>query len=620
MNLLDYINSPDDLRKLNSEELNILVCELRQYIIESVSKTGGHLASNLGVVELTVALHHSFNTPEDKIIWDVGHQSYVHKILTGRKDKMSTLRQYEGLSGFPKRCESCYDVFDTGHSSTSISAAIGIARARDYKKEQYEVVAVIGDGALTGGMAFEALNDLGRSNTKLIIILNDNEMSISPNVGGMSHYLSMIRTSNRYLSTKKDIEKLLNDMPIGGRTIKSFLKRAKDGIKKMVIPGMLFEELGLTYMGPIDGHNVDELLESFKAAKNIDGPLIMHIITKKGKGYKYAENRPGEYHGVAPFDVITGEILKKSTVPSYSEVFGRKLCDIAQNNKNVVAITAAMTDGTGLTEFANMYPDRILDAGIAEQHAVTMAAGLATNGIVPVVAIYSSFLQRAYDQIIHDVALQNLHVVFAIDRAGLVGNDGETHQGVFDEGFLCQIPNMVVMAPADYTEFENMLEYAINEYDGPIAVRYPRGSSTSVINNSNAVIEKGKGVIVKEGNDISIVCTGRMVQIALNVSVILKEHNIDAEIINLRFAKPLDDKLINASVNKTKKAVIIDEGSTFGIASYIKSIMPNDVDILLKTLPDDFIQHGSVDELFKSNKLDAESIAYDIINNKWREQ
>ncbi len=620
MNLLDYINSPDDLRKLNSEELNILVCELRQYIIESVSKTGGHLASNLGVVELTVALHHSFNTPKDKIIWDVGHQSYVHKILTGRKDKMSTLRQYEGLSGFPKRCESCYDVFDTGHSSTSISAAIGIARARDYKKEQYEVVAVIGDGALTGGMAFEALNDLGRSNTKLIIILNDNEMSISPNVGGMSHYLSMIRTSNRYLSTKKDIEKLLNDMPIGGRTIKSFLKRAKDGIKKMVIPGMLFEELGLTYMGPIDGHNVDELLEAFKAAKNIDGPLIMHIITKKGKGYKYAENRPGEFHGVAPFDVITGEMLKKSNVPSYSEVFGRKLCDIAQDNKNVVAITAAMTDGTGLTEFANMYPERILDAGIAEQHAVTMAAGLATNGIVPVVAIYSSFLQRAYDQIIHDVALQNLHVVFAIDRAGLVGNDGETHQGVFDEGFLCQIPNMVVMAPADYTEFENMLEYAINEYDGPIAVRYPRGSSTSVINNSNVVIEKGKGVVVKEGNDVSIVCTGRMVQIALNVSVILKEHNIDAEIINLRFAKPLDDKLINASVNKTKKAVIIDEGSTFGIASYIKSIMPNDVDLLLKTLPDDFIQHGSVDELFKSNGLDAESIAYDIINNKWREQ
>ncbi|WP_313371389.1 1-deoxy-D-xylulose-5-phosphate synthase, partial [Sedimentibacter sp.] len=528
----------------------------------------------------------------------------------------STLRQYNGLSGFPKRCESCYDVFDTGHSSTSISAAMGIARARDLKKEKYEVVAVIGDGALTGGMAFEALNDLGRSNTKLIIVLNDNEMSISPNVGGMSHYLSMIRTSSRYLSTKKDIEKLLNDMPVVGKTIKSFLKRTKDGIKKMFIPGMLFEELGLTYMGPIDGHNTEEMLESFKAAKNIDGPLIMHIITKKGKGYKYAETRPDEYHGVSPFDVVTGESLKKSDIPTYSKVFGRKLCEIAEENKNVVAITAAMTDGTGLTEFAKIYSDRIFDAGIAEQHAVTMAAGLAANGMVPVVAVYSSFLQRAYDQIIHDVALQNLHVVFAVDRAGLVGDDGETHHGVFDEGFLSQIPNMIIMAPADYAEFENMLTFAINEYDGPIAVRYPRGNSASTINNSNVLIEKGKGVIVKEGRDITIACSGRMVETAIKVSEILAKRNIDAEVINLRFIKPLDDNLLNTSVSKTKKIVIIDEGSSYGIASLIKTIITDDVDVLLKTLPDEFTKHGSVEELLKANGLDAESIA-DHINNKW---
>lgn len=620
MKLLDSINFPEDLRKLNVEELNKLNNELRQFIIESVSKTGGHLASNLGVVELTVALHYSFNTPADKIIWDVGHQSYIHKIITGRKEKMSTLRQYNGLSGFPKRCESCYDVFDTGHSSTSISAAIGIARARDLKKEEYEVVAVIGDGALTGGMAFEALNDLGRSNTKLIIILNDNEMSISPNVGGMSHYLSVLRTSKRYLSTKRDIEKMLNDMPLVGTKIKSFLKRTKDGIKKMFIPGMLFEELGLTYMGPIDGHNTEELLESFKAAKNIEGPLIMHVITKKGKGYKYAETRPDEYHGVSPFDVVTGESLKKSEMRTYSKVFGNKLCEIAEKNENVVAITAAMTDGTGLKEFAKIYPERIFDAGIAEQHAVTMAAGLAVNGMVPVVAVYSSFLQRAYDQIIHDVVLQKLHVVFAVDRAGIVGDDGETHHGVFDEGFLSQIPNITVMAPADYIEFESMIEYAINEYNGPVAVRYPRGSSTSNINNSNVRIEKGRGVVVKEGSDVTIVCSGRMVEKAVKVSEILGKHNINAEIINLRFIKPLDKNLIHTSVSKTGRAVIIDEGSSCGAAYLIKAIIPDDVDVLIKTLPDEFIKQGSVEELLGANGLDPKSIAEDIINNKWRVQ
>ncbi len=617
MNYLDSINSPQDLRKLNINELKTLSAELREYILDSVSKTGGHLASNLGVVELTIALHYALNTPEDKIIWDVGHQSYIHKILTGRKNQMLTLRQLNGLSGFPKRSESIYDVFDTGHSSTSISAAIGMARARDLKKDNYEVVAVIGDGALTGGMAFEALNDAGRSNTKLIIVLNDNEMSISPNVGGLSHYLSMVRTDERYLTTKKDVEKLLNGLPVGGKTIKSLLKRAKDGIKKMVVPGMLFEELGLTYMGPIDGHNIEELMESFKAAKNIEGPLIMHVITKKGKGYTYAEKRPNEFHGVNPFNVVTGEKIKKSNVPSYSEVFGAKLTEIADKNTNVVAITAAMTDGTGLSGYAKRHPDRIFDAGIAEQHAVTMAAGLAVNGIVPVVALYSSFLQRAYDQVIHDVALQNLHVVLAVDRAGLVGNDGETHQGVFDEAFLIQIPNMTVMAPADYVEFESMIEYAVNEFDGPIALRYPRGCSINNINNSNNKIELGKGYVAAEGNDITLVASGSMVNTALHVREMLKAAGIDAEVLNLRFIKPLDKELILNSVNKTKKAVIINEGPLFGTAMFIKDIIPNSVEVTLKTLPDKFIKHGSVDELLMENKLDAKSIA-DEIKAAWR--
>ncbi len=615
MRYLDSINSPDDLRRLNINELKILSSELREYIIDSVAKTGGHLASNLGVVELTVALHYAFNTPDDKIIWDVGHQCYIHKILTGRKDQMSTLRQLNGLSGFPKRAESIYDVFDTGHSSTSISAAIGMARARDLKREHYEVAAVIGDGALTGGMSFEALNDAGRSNTKLIIVLNDNEMSISKNVGGLSHYLRKLRTDVRYLSTKKDVEKILDEMPLGGR-IKGFLKRAKDGIKKMVVPGMLFEELGLTYMGPIDGHNIEELLQSFSTAKNLEGPIIMHVITKKGKGYKYAEQRPNEFHGVSPFDVVTGENLKKSSPPSYSDIFGRKLCEIAEKNENVVAVTAAMTDGTGLTDFAKKFPRRTFDAGIAEQHAVTMSAGLAVNGVVPVVALYSSFLQRAYDQVVHDVALQNLHVVLAVDRAGLVGNDGETHQGVFDEGFLSQIPNMTVMSPCDYREFENMIEFAVNQYDGPIALRYPRGSSSSDIEGSGTKIEKGKGIIAAEGSDITIIASGKMVSTALEVKEILKSRNIDVEVLNLRFSKPLDEKLILKSANKTGKAVIIDEACCCGNALIIKNIIPKSVDIMLKTLPDKFISHGSVEELLRENGLDPKGIANDI--EKWR--
>lgn len=614
--LLDNINMPEDIKHLNQDELNILCGELRQYIIDSVSKTGGHLASNLGVVELTVALHKVFNTPYDKIIWDVGHQTYVHKILTGRKNEMLTLRQFKGISGFPKRNESIYDVFDTGHSSTSLSAAMGMARARDLKNDNYEIVAVIGDGALTGGMAFEALNDAGRSNTKLMIILNDNEMSISKNVGGLSRYLSKIRITKGYLSTKKDVEKLLNKTFIGGK-IKALLKRAKDGIKQIVVPGMLFEELGLTYMGPVDGHNIHEIIESLQAAKDIEGPLLMHVITRKGKGYKFAEERPNEFHGVSAFNIETGKSLKESTY-SFSDYFGRKMCEIAEKNENVAAITAAMTDGTGLTDFAKKFPNRIFDAGIAEQHAVTMAAGLAANGIIPVVALYSSFLQRAYDQVVHDVAIQNLHVIFAIDRAGLVGNDGETHQGVFDEGFLSQIPNMTVLSPADYREFGSMLEFAVS-FNSPIAIRYPRGSMSENIKNSEQEIVLGKGCLVNEGNDITIAAAGKMVKSAIEVSEILKTENINSEVLNLRFIKPFDKELMLKSIKKTNNLVIIDEAPVYGsYAMNILSILPQNVNVLLKTLPDEFIKQGSIEELIVENKLDADSIAADII--KWRKK
>lgn len=614
MKLLDNINTPEDFKHFNTDELKILCKELREYILENVSKTGGHLASNLGVVELTVALHKVFNTPYDKIIWDVGHQTYAHKILTGRKNEMPSLRQYKGLSGFPKRNESIYDVFDTGHSSTSLSAAMGMARARDLKKENHEIIAVIGDGALTGGMALEALNDAGRSNTKLLIILNDNEMSISKNVGGISRYLSRIRTTRGYLSTKKDVEKLLSRIPVG-KQIKSVLKRAKDGIKQIVVPGMLFEELGLTYMGPVDGHNISEIIEHLETARNLEGPILMHVITKKGKGYRFAEERPDEFHGVSSFNIDTGEALKSSS-ESFSDYFGLKMCEIAEENENVAAITAAMTDGTGLKTFAEKFPNRIFDAGIAEQHAVTMAAGLAVRGIVPVVAIYSSFLQRAYDQIIHDVALQNLHVIFAVDRAGLVGNDGETHQGVFDEGFLTMIPNMTVLAPADYREFGNMLDFAVS-FEGPVAIRYPRGSMNKNIKDSHRSIDLGKGYIVEEGEDITIATAGKMVETALKIREILKENNINAEVINLRFIKPFDRELILRSVNKTKSLVIIDEAPIYAsYAANIMSILPKNVEALLKALPDKFIKQGSIDELLRENKLDADSIAADII--KWR--
>ena len=614
--ILDKVNSPEDIKELNIDELKALSNEIRNFLIESVSETGGHFASNLGVTELTLALHYVFNSPVDKIVWDVGHQSYIHKIITGRKDKMGTLRQFGGISGYPKREESEHDTFNTGHSSTSISAAIGMARGRDIRNEKHEVIAVIGDGALTGGMAFEALNDAGRSNTKLMVVLNDNEMSISHNVGGLSQYLSKIRTEPAYYSTKKDIEKIVNKIPILGGKLKKILHKTKEGIKQMIVPGMLFEEIGLKYLGPIDGHDIEDIIDVLKRAKNEEGPVLVHICTQKGKGYKLAEEKPDAFHGISAFDPKTGKKKDSNKKTSYSKVFGGKLCNLATNNKNLAVITAAMIDGTGLTDFAQKYPERLFDVGIAEQHAVTMAAGLAVKGIVPVVAIYSSFLQRAYDQLIHDVAMQNLHIVFAIDRAGLVGRDGETHQGIFDTAFLSHIPNMTIMAPADYIELESMLEYAINKHKGPIAIRYPRGDCEKNLVTSSLEIKNGKGMLVKEGKDISIIANGRMVHTALKVAEILKDQNISAEIINLRFIKPLDKELILSSCNKTKTAVIIDETIKDGsISNKIQTLIPNDVKIIIETLPNKFILHGSVEELLKANFLDEKSIADNIIKN-----
>lgn len=612
-NLLDKVNWPEDLHQFTYKELALLSDEIREFLIDSVSKTGGHLASNLGVVELTIALHYAFDLKKDKLIWDVGHQSYIHKILTGRKDKMNTIRQMDGLSGFPKREESEYDVFDTGHSSTSISAAIGIARSRDIKGEDFNVIALIGDGAMTGGMSFEALNDVGKNNTRLIVILNDNGMSISENVGGLSTHLSKKRTNSSYLNTKQDIEKFLIKMPRVGKHIKAFLRRIKEGIKKMILPSMIFEELGLTYLGPINGHDIEELVDVFERAKRIKEPVLIHVCTKKGMGYEFAEQNPDEYHGVSAFNVETGEALNKSNTLSFSDMFGKKLCDIAENNDKVVAISAAMIDGTGLCEFKEKFPNRIFDVGIAEQHAVTMAGGFAVNGIVPVVAIYSSFLQRSYDQIVHDIATQNLHVVFAIDRAGIVGNDGETHHGVFDVGFLTQIPNMTVMAPADYNELNSMLEFAVNKYNAPIAIRYPRGASTVNVANSTKEIEHGKGVVVNEGNDLTIIAYGKMLELAIDTANKLKNENINVEVINLRFLKPLDTELIIKSVNKTKKALIIEENcAEAGISSNIISILPKDIEYITKTFPDTFIKHGNVAHIYKKYGFDSDSIIKEI--------
>ena len=621
-NILDKVNTPENLRKLTLEEKEKLAEDLRNFILETVSKTGGHLASNLGVVELTIALHSIFNTPNDKLIWDVGHQSYVHKILTGRKDKMSTLRKLDGLSGFPKISESEYDVFETGHSSTSISAALGIARARDVLNEDYEVIAVIGDGALTGGMAEEAMNDAGSSNSNIIVILNDNEMSISKNVGGMSMFLSKLRSKKLYTASNKKIKEITMKIPYLGEKLVKLTRRVKDMLKQFFLPNMYFEDIGFTYLGPVDGHNIEKLESILEKAKELQGPVLVHVITKKGKGYKIAEDNPSKFHGISSFDIKTGEKIKKSE-KDYSKVFGETLVKLAEKDEKIVAITAAMKDGTGLKEFSNKYPKRFFDVGIAEQHALCMAAGMARVGMKPVIALYSSFLQRGYDQVIHDICMQELPVVIGIDRAGIVGNDGETHQGIFDLSFLSIVPNLTILAPKDFKEFEKMLEFSIN-YSKPIAIRYPRGGEGKYKFEKCEDIELGKAEIIKEGKDITVLAIGKMVSRAMEAVEELENKEIDVEVINARFLNPLDKEKILESINKTKNIIIIEDNVIEGgLGTKIEELIIEEeikeVKCVKIAYPVDFIKQGSVDEIEKRYGLDKKSIAKKIemmYNNK----
>jgi len=609
--ILDKVNTPKDIKILNLEEKNKLAEEIRELIISSVSKTGGHLASNLGIVELSIAIHDIFDTPKDKIIWDVGHQCYVHKILTGRKDRMNTLRQFGGMSGFPKVSESEYDSFDTGHSSTSISVGAGMARARDILNEDYKVISVIGDGSLTGGMALEALNDVGSSNLNMTVILNDNEMSISKNVGGIPVLLSKMRTRRSYTESNRKIKRLTLKIPVIGKAIIEIVHRIKKMIKQFFIHNMYFEELGFTYLGPVDGHNIEQLEKVLTDSKKITGPVLIHVVTKKGKGYKFAEETPDKFHGISSFDMNTGEPIKKKS-KDYSQVFGDKLIKLAEENKNIVAVTAAMKDGTGLTEFAKLYPDRFFDVGIAEQHALGLIAGMAKAGLKPVLPIYSSFLQRGYDQLIHDIALQKLPVIIGIDRAGIVGNDGETHQGIFDLSFLSSIPNITIMAPKNFKELEDMLDFAVN-HNEPIAIRYPRGGEGKNEYENSSKIELGKAELINEGKDLTIVAIGKMVDTAVKVRDILKQKDIEAEVINVRFLKPIDEKAIIQSINKTNKVITIEDNLLKGGLSdtILELVNKNKLNVHVQSFGynDMFVQQGTVEELEKKFELDAESIA-----------
>lgn len=618
--ILEKINLPDDVKKLNKEEKVILAEEIREEIKNVVSKNGGHLASNLGVVELTIALHSVFDMPKDKIVWDVGHQTYTHKILTGRKEKFKTLRKEDGLAGFPKSEESNYDSFNTGHSSTSISASLGMAKARDIKKENNKVIAVIGDGALTGGMALEALNDAGNSKTDLIVILNDNEMSISKNSGGMARMLTNLRTKKLYEKSNGVVKKILRKIPYLGEKIINLIINIKKGIKQLIIPKMYFEDIGFKYLGPVDGHNIEALENVFKSCKLVKGPILIHIITKKGKGYKFAEENPNKFHSISSFDLESGEKLEKKK-KDYSKVMGEKLVKLAKNDKRIVAITASMEDGTGLNEFASKFPDRFFNVEIAEQHALGFAAGLAKEGMKPVIPIYSSFLQRGYDQIVHDICMQNLPVVICVDRAGIVGSDGETHQGLLDLCFLNSIPNITIMAPKNFLELEKMLEYAIKS-NKPIAIRYPRGgegenSKDGLEYGSINKISRGKAEVLLEGEDITIISIGKMTEYAYKVACDLKKENINVEVINIRFLKPLDKEKVLKSAIKTKKVITIEDGYLIGgLASSINDILikqDEKIKILNMGYPDKFIKQGSVKEIEKKYKMDKDSIKENIL-------
>ena len=615
--VLDKIKKANDIKKLSPQEVDILRDEIREFLIDSISVTGGHLASNLGVVELTMALHLSLDLPTDKIVWDVGHQSYTHKILTGRKDGFASLRKFGGMSGFPKTDESDCDCFNTGHSSTSISAGLGLAMARQITGDDYHVVSVIGDGALTGGMAYEALNNASSIESNFIIVLNDNNMSISENVGGVSHYLSGFRTADAYRDLKNNVMNSLNQIPVYGERMVKRIRNTKSSIKQLFIPGMFFEEMGIIYLGPVDGSDIGEMCRIFEEAKRVDGPVLVHVITKKGAGYLPAEKFPARFHGAEPFDIATGLPKNKRTKANYTDVFSTVMVKAGERNEKLVAITAAMTDGTGLRRYRRCYPKRFFDVGIAEGHAVTFAAGLAKAGLIPVFAVYSSFLQRGFDQIIHDVCIQNLHVIFAIDRAGLVGSDGETHQGIFDISYLSQIPNMTVLAPKNKWELSDMMKFAI-DFDGPIAIRYPRGLAYDGLKEYRSPIRFAKSETIFKGTDVAILALGSMVKTAETVCGILKEHGITATLINARFAKPFDGEVIKSLTAYHHTIVTMEENvksAGFGehVAEYLED---NGIDLKLIniSIPDAYVEHGNVDKLKEMLKIDALSVADRIIN------
>lgn len=609
--ILERIQKENDIKELSDEELKILASEIRQFLIEKISDTGGHLASNLGVIELTMALHLFLDLPKDKLIWDVGHQSYTHKLLTGRKEGFDQLRKYGGMSGFPKRKESECDCFDTGHSSTSISAGLGYAHAREITGENYKVVSVIGDGALTGGMAFEALNNAAQLNSNFIIVLNDNNMSISENVGGLSTYLAGFRTADAYRDLKLGVMNSLNKIPVYGDKMVERIRRTKSGIKQLFIPGMLFEELGIIYLGPVDGGDIKGILKLLQEASRVDGPVLVHVITHKGTGYAPAERHPARFHGTEPFDIETGLPKHPRTKANYTDVFSTVMRKLGDRDERVVAITAAMTDGTGLKRFHNMFPERFFDVGIAEQHAVTFAAGLAAGGLKPIFAVYSSFLQRAYDQILHDVCIQNLPVVFAIDRAGLVGSDGETHQGIFDISFLSLVPGMSIMAPKNLWELERMLEFGVG-FDGPLAVRYPRGQAYRGLSEFDAPVEYGKAEMLFEEKDIALFALGSMVSTGEHVREKLKARGYSCTLVNARFVKPLDTDMIDRLCRSHKLIVTLEENVLRGgmgmcATRYIHEHHP-EIHVIQVALPDAYVEHGNVSLLREMLGIDSDSV------------
>ena len=614
--ILERIQKANDIKKLNWAELDVLAAEIRQFLVENISKTGGHLASNLGVVELTMAMHLAFSLPKDKMIWDVGHQSYTHKILTGRKDGFKHLRQFGGMSGFPKRKESNCDAFDTGHSSTSISAGLGYVEAREILGEDYRVVSVIGDGSLTGGMAYEALNNASHLKSNYIIVLNDNNMSISENVGGMHMYLDGLRTTDFYNNMKKGVTNALNKIPGVGARLVNNIRKTKNSIKQLFVPGMLFEDMGITYLGPVDGHDVKKLYRTFKEAQKMDNAVLVHVLTEKGKGYAPAELNPSKFHGIAPFDLETGNVLDKKTKDTYTDVFSEIMCDLGEKDPKLVAITAAMKDGTGLSKFQEQFPERFFDVGIAEQHAVTFAAGLAAAGLKPVVAVYSAFLQRGYDQIVHDVCMQKLPVIFAIDRAGLVGSDGETHQGAYDIAYLNHIPNMTILAPKNRLEFAKMMGWAVG-HDGPVAIRYPRGEAYEGLEGFRERIVYGKAEMLYKEQDIALMAVGSMVKVAEQVRELLKEQGKNCTLINARFVKEFDKELIKELSLDHKLLVTMEENVTTGgfgerVIDYVTS---SHIDLAVEkiALPDMYVEHGNVNILYKEAKIDAESVAERIL-------